>query len=124
MIFLNKLIDYSKSISIFLIFELIITFLVSLLNIFGVNSGITSIILLIANLVLFFLLNYLNAYKVKKKGFLEGLILGLIFIFLMILIKILLINNKFTISTLIYYIILLITSILGGMFGVNKKSDK
>ena len=118
-----KAINYLKFISIFMIFELMITFIVSLLNLLGINSGITTIILLISNIILFFVLNFINAHKKKKKGFLEGIILGFIFILLMCLIKILLFDNSFKISTFIYYLILFITSIFGGMFGVNKKSD-
>lgn len=121
---MNKIINYLKFISIFLIIELMVTFIISLLNLFGVNSGITSIMLLICNIILFFILNFINAFKLKKKGFLEGIIMGFIFISLMILIKLILFNSSFKISTFIYYLILFITSILGGMFGVNKKSDK
>ncbi len=120
---MNKLFNYLKFLSIFLILELMITFLVSLLNLIGVNSGITTIILFIFNIILFFILNFINAKNIKKKGYLEGIILGLIFIFLMFLIKIIFFNSSFNISTLIYYIILLLVSILGGMFGVNKKSE-
>jgi len=118
-----KLINYLKFISIFLILELMITFIMSLLNLIGVNSGITTITMFVCNLLLFFILNFLNAFKCKKKGFLEGIILGLIFIILMIIIKIILFSNNFSISNFIYFIILFITSILGGMFGVNKKSE-
>ncbi|MBQ7031085.1 MAG: TIGR04086 family membrane protein [Bacilli bacterium] len=121
---MNKLINYLKFTSIFLIIELMLTFIISLLNLFGLNSGITSIIMLISNVVLFFILNYINAFKLKKKGFLEGILLGLIFIILMILIKVILFNSSFRLSTFIYYLILFVTSVLGGMFGVNKKSDK
>lgn len=120
---MNKLINYLKFISIFLILELMITFIMSLLNLVGVNSGITTIIMLVCNLILFFILNYFNAFKLKKKGFLEGIFLGLIFIFLMIIIKLILFRNSFGISTFIYYLILFITSILGGMIGVNKKNN-
>ena len=119
-----KLFNYLKFISIFLISELMLTFIISLLNLLGVNSGITSIILFISNIIIFFILNFFNASIVRKKGFLEGIKLGLIFIILMVLIKIILFNNSFNISTIIYYIILFITSIFGGMIGVNKKSNQ
>ena len=119
---MKKILNYLKFVSIFLIIELMLTFIISLLNLFGINSGITTIILLICNVLLFFILNYINARNNKKKGFLEGIILGLTFIVLMILIKIILFDSTFKISTCIYYSILFITSILGGMFGVNKKS--
>jgi len=120
---MNKLIHYLKFVSIFLIIELMLTFIMSLLNLIGVNSGITTIIMLVLNIILFFVLSYNNACKLKKKGFLEGIILGSIFISLMFIIKIILFKASISISTLIYYLILFTTSILGGMFGVNKKSD-
>ena len=118
---MNKLINYAKFIGIFLIIELMITFISSLLNLIGLNSGITTIILLISNLIIFFILSYHNAYKLQKKGYLEGLILGLIVIFFMFIIKLILFENNVYISTIIYYIILLLSSLLGGMMGVNKK---
>lgn len=99
-----------------------LTFIVSLLNLLSVNSGITTIMLLISNIILFLILNYFNAKLIKKRGYLEGIILGLIFIGFMYLIKIIIYNSNFAITTCIYYLILLITSVFGGMFGVNKKS--
>ena len=121
---MNKLLIYLKMVTIFIILELTITFITSLLNLLGLNSGITQIIILVSNLILFFILNYYNASIIKKRGFLEGIILGIIFIITMFLIKIILLNNNFTITTIIYYLILFIISILGGMLGVNKKSEK
>lgn len=121
---MKKIINYLKFVSMFIILELMITFIISLLNLIGLNSGITTIILLISNILLFFMLNFFNARITLKKGFLEGIILGVIFILIMFLIKIILFNNSFKISTFIYYLILFITSIIGGMIGVNKKSDE
>lgn len=120
---MKKLINYLKFLSIFIIIELMITFVTSFLNLLGINSGITTIILLIFNSILFFVLSYINACIQQKKGFLEGIIMGLIFIIVMLLIKIILFNSGFGLSTLIYYILLFISSILGGMIGVNKKSE-
>lgn len=121
---MNKVLNYLKFVSIFIIIELMLTFITSLLNLLGVNSGITTIILLILNVILFFILNFFNAKKIRKRGFLEGIILGSIFIVIMILIKFILFDNTFKISTFIYYLILFITSVFGGMFGVNKKSEE
>lgn len=118
---MNKLINYLKLTSIFLIMELMLTFITSLLNLLGLNSGITTIILFIANIILFFILSYINASIWKKKGLIEGVIIGFIFLTLMFLVKIILFSNKFYISTLIYYLILFTTSIFGSLVGVNKK---
>ena len=121
---MNKFINYLKYVGIFLIVELMLTFITSLLNLLGLNSGITSIILFVSNIILFFILSYFNAFMQKKRGLIEGIILGSILIIMMFLIKIILFNGNIGISTLIYYIILFITSLLAGMFGVNKKVEE
>lgn len=120
---MNRLINYLKFIGIFLTIELAITFVMSLFNLLGASSGITSLIIFILNIIIFFALSFINAKKKQKRGYLEGLFIGLIFILLMYLIKLIIVNNSFNIATIIYYIILLLSSILGGMFGINKKSD-
>ena len=120
---MNKLINYLKITSIFLILELLITFITSFLNLLGLNSGITTIILFILNIIIFFVLNFINAHKWQKKGLIEGLILSFIFLILMFLIKIIFFSGKLHISTLIYYLILLFTGIFGSLVGVNKKSE-
>lgn len=56
----------------------------------------------------------------KKHGWLEGLIYGFVALIIMLLINIF-IYKGFAIKTLIYYLILLISSMLGGMIGINKK---
>lgn len=123
MIILNRLFNYLKITGIFIIFELFISFIVSILNLIGVNSGISSIIMLIFNICLVFYLGYYNSSLYLKKGYLEGLFLGILIIILMILIKIILFDNTFTVASIIYYSILLVISIVGGMFGINKKES-
>ena len=121
---MEKIINYLKYMSIFLIMELLITFIISLFNLLGLNSGITSIILFITNIILFFVLTFHNAFRKQRKGLLEGLILGSLFIFLMFTIKSILFDTSIGLSTIIFYIILIIVSILGGTMGVNKKSGQ
>ena len=120
---MHKAINYLKFLSIFMILELMITFITSLLNLLGINSGITAIILLVVNVIIFFVLNFINARKKLKKGYLEGMLLSIIFILSMVLLKIILFNNKTTISTYLYYLILFITGVFGGMVGINKKEE-
>ena len=57
--------------------------------------------------------------KTKQKGYLEGIKLALIIITLFIIPTIILSN--FNIKILIYYLIILITSSLGSMIGINIK---
>lgn len=58
--------------------------------------------------------------KASNKGYLEGLKLG-IFIITLFFILILLTNSEIKIRLILYDAIILITSILGGMIGINKK---
>ena len=118
---MEKLINYLKYSGVFIIFELILTFITSLFNLLGLNSGITTIILFISNIILFFILSYRNAIILKKNGLVEGLTMGLLFIFIMYLIKLILFNGYIRLSTIIYYFILLIVSIFSSTLGVNKK---
>lgn len=116
---------YLKYGGIFIILEVMISFIVSLLNLMGVNSGITSIILLIINSIIFFFFTYKNGTKTKKNGYVMGILMGLYMIMLMFIISTIMSGFKFQISTFIYYLILLFISGLGGMVGINhKKEDK
>lgn len=56
-----------------------------------------------------------------KKGYMEGLKFGLILCALLIIINLIL-GNPFEIRYVLFYIILIISSILGSMIGINKKS--
>lgn len=114
---------YSKYAFIFITIELMISFIASLLNLLGVNSGITSIVLLVSNGVLFFILAFLNGKTSKSKGYLSGLVLSIIFILIMFIINSLLFGLNIKLGTIIYYIILIMISIFAGSIGINKKKD-
>lgn len=107
------------SISVFIML-LLITTLLSYLNIIK-STGITITNLLIPIISLFSGACYLGS-RSTKLGWLEGLKLGLIFILMFLIINIT-IYKGFVIKSLIYYSILLVTSIFGSMIGiVNKKN--
>ena len=59
-------------------------------------------------------------FNSNKNGWLEGLKVGFIFFILFIILNII-IYKSFLIKTLIYYSIMLISSILGGSLGITKK---
>lgn len=58
--------------------------------------------------------------KSSKKGYLEGLKLGGIIILSLLLINLLFIRT-FSLSILMYYLIILASSIIGSMIGINIK---
>ena len=114
---------YFKLASIFLIIELMIVFIISLLNLIGLNGGISSIILLILNIILFFILTFYSGKNSNEKGYLVGLLTSSLLIFLMFVINSIFYGINLKLSTIIYYLILILTGVIGGTIGINKKKE-
>lgn len=119
MIFLKKLLKFLGIYSIILIFIVILT---SFLNLLGVNSTITNLILFIFNITMFLIFGFKAGKLATSKGYFAGLKLGLLFLLLLFIINLITSSKLFTLSMLIYYSILLLSCIFGGMLGINKKS--
>ncbi len=105
-------------ISIFLIFTFIITFL-NYINIIGDN--VISIFKILIPVISLFIGGFMIGKRSKNKGWLEGLKLGFIFSILIVIFNFLAFNNSFKIKYLLFYLIIIISSILGSMIGINRK---
>ena len=103
---------------------LLLTLLFTLINYFNIISDRTmSLFKIIIPIVSLFIGGIYLGLNTKLKGFCNGLKLGLIFIGIMIVLNIIFISN-FEFKNILYYLILLITTSLGSMIGINiKKSD-
>lgn len=91
----------------------------SILNLFKIS--IHPSLYLIIMILLSLTLGYLTGINCKDKGYLKGLICGAIFIAIMFLISII-ITRDIKIFTLLYYLIILTSTTLASMIGVNKKN--
>lgn len=76
------------------------------------------IIVIISILINSFILGKISL----NKGYLEGIKLGLMIITIFFILT-LVSSNSLNLSILLYYFILLITSIFGSMFGISRKKD-
>lgn len=56
-----------KTLGYYVIFIILVTFICSLLNLIGVNSTITNLIIFIFNLLAFFILGFKNGKKLVAK---------------------------------------------------------
>lgn len=112
-----------KNIGFYLLFLVLIIAICSLLNLVGVNSTITNFILFIYNICLFVIYGFKNGIKSKEKGFLAGLRISLVMLAILVLINLILVQNLFNVTTLVYYFILLLSGTFGGMMGINKKKE-
>lgn len=118
---------FKKSLkSLLYIFSIIIvsTFLVTTLNYFNIiGPKLLTIFKILIILSSMFTGGIIIGKNSKQKGWLEGIKLGLIVTVILVLFKYLGLNQKFLITNIIYYIILIISCTLGSMIGINKKKN-
>ena len=119
-----KLLNYLKYLGLFIIFIFVITIFTSLINLTGLNNTFISKIGIILTAISFFIVSANASKNSTEKGIKLGLKLGLLFILILILTNLILFKSSITLDRLIYYIILLCSSILGGSFGKNLKKKK
>lgn len=86
-----------------------------------VNDQIFSFLKLLVILSSAFINSFILGRKADKKGYLEGTKFGLIIIILMFIPTIL--SANFKVKLLIYYLVIMITTILGSMIGISKKRN-
>lgn len=110
-----------KTLGYYAIFIILITFICSLLNLIGVNSTITNLLLFIFNTLAFFILGFKNGKVTPSRGYISGLKMSLLFLLVLIIINLFTAKSLFSIPTIIYYITLTLSGVSGGMLGINKK---
>lgn len=110
-----------KTLGYYAIFIILITFICSLLNLIGVNSTITNLLIFIFNLLAFFIFGFKNGKKVNSKGYITGLKMSGLFLLVLVIINLFTAKNFFNITTIVYYIILILAGTAGSMMGINKK---
>ncbi|MBQ6285349.1 MAG: TIGR04086 family membrane protein [Bacilli bacterium] len=117
---MNKIINYIKSISLFLLIFIIYLLIISLISYFELLSFKTiGIINYIMILLLFFILGFKTSHLEQNKGYLNGFIVSLVLIIIFTIIT--LIIDKIDFSKLVYFLTLIASSVTGGIIGVNKK---
>ncbi len=88
-----------------------------------ISNNIYNIMKMIIVLATLFINALILGKNTDKYGILEGLKLGAIFILIMIIIKIIT-NSTFDIRTFIYSIIIILTTSIGSIIGINKLQKK
>ena len=96
------------------------TFIVTLFNYFNLlSSNVANTLILIIVIVSLFIGSFLLGKKSNKKGYLEGIKYSVIFILFLVIINLIFIK-VFEIKSLIYFLIIIISSTFGSMLGINK----
>ena len=106
----------------FFIFIIVANIFIILLFYFNIfNAGIIKILKFMTPIIAIAINSYILGKKSIKKGFLEGLKLGGIISILFLIISI--ITKVFNYESLIYYLVIILASVLSSMFGINRKDS-
>lgn len=121
---MKSLIKYLKLIGLFIGIVLIFSLLLGLLNLVGLNYKVTSVLNIIMMVMLFLIFGIIEGINTSKKGYISGLKIGIIFLIIMIIFNLIVFGSSFSISRIVYYIILLFSSVFGAMIGINRKKKE
>ena len=121
---MNKIIEYLKYFGLFILIIIGIAIITAGINLTGINSNTINKLSIILTALSFFIITCLASNNTKQKGFILGLKLGLSFVIFLILINLIIFRSSFNIDRLIYYTILILSSLLGGAIGKNIKLKK
>lgn len=115
---------YIKTIGYEFILILIFTIIYTILYYFNItNSNINNILKIISFILVFILTGIHIGRLSSKKGYLEGLKISLISILVFFLLS-LIFKNDMSISQIVYYLIIIVTTTLSSMIGINFKKKK
>ena len=118
---MNYLKKLGKIIITTLLSIIILGFILTILYYFDIiNNNIYNIMKMVIVLLSLFINAFFLGKNSTKYGLVEGLKLGAIFLIIMFIIKIFT-SNSFDIRTVIYSIIILLTTSIGSVIGINKK---
>lgn len=109
---------YLKVVLVPLIFLIVFPLILSIINLFDVE--IPKIIYLISVMIMTLITGIFLGLITSKKAYLKGIALGSSMSLLMFLLSIIL-KAKYSIYSLIYYLIIIVAATLGTIIGITKK---
>ncbi|MFI3307528.1 MAG: TIGR04086 family membrane protein [Mycoplasmatota bacterium] len=114
----------TKSIALMIILLISLTFILSVLYYFNiVNASMNSILKILIPSFSFLITGLYVGKNSLKKGWLEGLKISFILLIILILFGYLLFNYQVSFKNFLYFLILISSSTLGSMIGINIKKN-
>lgn len=86
-----------------------------------ISTNLSSIFNIIIPIVFIILGTIYLGMKTNKKGWLAGIKYSLLFLIIISLINVLIYREDYQLINILYYLIIILTSILGSMIGINLK---
>ena len=122
MIDLKSFLKKNKLIEVYLGLIIILSFLFTILEYINISYSILSNILFILNFILAFIYSYKSSLKTPLNGYKSGFRSGVKICIMFFIINFITLN-KFSLKTLVYYIMIMLISITSGIFGKNKQKN-
>ncbi len=117
---MNKIKLYLKILLVPFLSFLLLPLIVSIFDILGIH--INKLLLIIISSLILISTGFITGIHSSKKGFVNGLIVGFIYVIILCLLGLVL-GAKFRFGTVIYYWILILSTCLGSIIGINKKKS-
>lgn len=109
---------YIKEISLITLAFVLIPLIFSIINLFEIEIG--AIFYLISIIAITFISGIIIGKNAKTHAYKKGLILGAIFVLVMLFLSVIL-GTTFSFNMITYYLIVLISTTLGSMLGIQKR---
>lgn len=117
-----KMLKYFKTIGLIILINLVFSFIITLFHYFDFFSlGSIKTLKLIGVILSMVIGGIYIGKRSSKKGYLEGIKIASIVVAFILLFTF--ISKNFEIKTIIYYLILFVSSTIGAMIGIQKKKD-
>ena len=114
-----------KSVIIGLVFTFLVMLLLSALMLwFNIGENFSAAFATLSVGVGSFAAAFYAARKIGSRGYLTGLIVGVTTFLLVLLLSLMVSKESLTFNTLFHLIIIVISSLVGGILGINFKRDK
>jgi len=105
---------------IYILCIIVFSFIFTIFEYLGLSFSISKTVLTIINLVLAFIYAYINASKSSLNGYKSGFRSGIKILVILLILNLITFNN-FTFKTLIYFFIIMLTTITSGIISKNKQ---
>lgn len=120
-ILINKIINYGQALIVPLVIIILAPIFLAILNMLGVKTY--DIIPLIIMIIISLIAGLTIGSKIDKHGYLHGIILGIVLSLIMFLFS-LIFDSSYKLSSLIYYLIIVGSTTVGSMIGIQKNIKK
>lgn len=122
---LKLLKKYGVAFGVAIGFILVFTFLISTLHYFDLlKMGTVSILKLLTLLISFFAGGFILSISATKKGWLEGLKFAIMMGIFLFLFQLLGVEKSFQMKDIVFYVLIFIASMFGGMVGIHVDTKK